>query len=90
MTNHPLNDYEDILKQYKVKLFKDFENSAVSESFVAGTVMSLKEKKTAALLFKISLKCCWGAFFPRRHHMARPIYSGRGSSTDVRGGAGFL
>ena len=47
MTNHPLNEYEDILKQYKVKLFKDFENSTATESFVAGTVMSIKEKKTS-------------------------------------------
>ena len=34
-------------KQYKVKTFKDFENSSDNESFIAGTVMSVKEKKTA-------------------------------------------
>ena len=47
MSNHPLKDYEDVLKQYKVKSFKDFENSNDTESFIAGTVMSLKEKKTS-------------------------------------------
>jgi len=47
ISNHPLKDYEDVLKQYKVKLFKDFENSSDSESFIAGTIMSVKEKKTS-------------------------------------------
>jgi len=47
ISNHPLKDYEDALKQYKVKLFKDFENSSDSESFIAGTIMSVKEKKTS-------------------------------------------
>jgi len=47
MSNHPLNNYEEILKQYKVKTFKDFENGKESESFISGTVMSVKEKKTA-------------------------------------------
>ncbi len=47
ISNHPLESYEDILKQYKVKTFKDFENSKDSESFIAGTIMSKKEKKTA-------------------------------------------
>jgi len=47
ISNHPLKNYEDILKQYKVKLFTEFENSLDAESFIAGTVMSVKEKKTA-------------------------------------------
>ena len=47
MSNHPLKDYEDVLKQHKVKSFKDFENSNDTESFIAGTVMTLKEKKTS-------------------------------------------
>jgi len=47
MSNHPLKDYEDVLNQYKVKTFKDFENSNDTESFIAGTVMTLKEKKTS-------------------------------------------
>jgi len=46
ISNHPLKFYEEILKQYKVKSFKDFENSTDNESFIAGTIMSIKEKKT--------------------------------------------
>ena len=47
ISNHPLNDYEDALKQYNVKSFKDFEDGKYSECLIAGTVMSVKEKKTA-------------------------------------------
>ena len=47
ISNHPLKDYEPALKQYNVKTFKEFEDSKVNESFIAGTVMSIKEKKTA-------------------------------------------
>ena len=47
ISNHPLVDYEDVLKQYKTKTFKDFENSSDNESFIAGTLMSIKEKKTS-------------------------------------------
>jgi len=46
LSNHPLEDFKDALEQYKTKSFKDFENSNEAESFVAGTVMSIKEKKT--------------------------------------------
>ena len=46
ISDHPLNDYEDLLKQYNVKSFKDFENTRDNESFITGTVMSIKEKKT--------------------------------------------
>ncbi len=46
LSNHPLEDFNDILNQYKTKSFKDFENSTEDESFVAGTIMSIKEKKT--------------------------------------------
>ena len=47
ISNHPLKDYETILKQYNVKSFKDFEESNENESFLAGTIMSVKEKKTS-------------------------------------------
>ena len=46
LSNHPLSDYKDVLEQYKVKSFKDFEISDDSECFLAGTIMSIKEKKT--------------------------------------------
>ncbi len=47
LSNHPLKDYKEVLEQYKTKSFKDFENGNDIESFVAGTIMSIKEKKTA-------------------------------------------
>ena len=46
ISNHPLKDFKDVLHQYKVKTFNDFENSKESESLLAGTIMSVKEKKT--------------------------------------------
>tara|TARA_B100001123_G_scaffold355352_1_gene408409 strand:- start:2471 stop:3553 length:1083 start_codon:yes stop_codon:yes gene_type:complete len=47
ISNHPLKDYEEALKQFKVKNFKEFEDNNDNESFIAGTLMSLKEKKTS-------------------------------------------
>ena len=47
ISDHPLKDYEAILDQYNVKTFKNFEASKNNESFIAGTVMNIKEKKTA-------------------------------------------
>ena len=46
ISDHPLNNYEDVLKQYKVKSFKEFEDGNETESYIAGTIMTLKEKKT--------------------------------------------
>ena len=47
ISNHPLKDYQEILEQYKVKTFKDFENSNDLECFISGTILSIKEKKTS-------------------------------------------
>jgi len=47
ISNHPLKSYEAVLKQHKVKSFKDFENGNDNESFISGTIMSMKEKKTS-------------------------------------------
>ncbi len=47
LSTHPLKNYENILEQYKVKSFKEFENTQENQSFIAGTIMSIKEKKTA-------------------------------------------
>ena len=47
ISNHPLMDYKDILNQYNVKSFKLFEDGIENEAFIAGTVMSIKEKKTS-------------------------------------------
>ena len=46
LSNHPLEDYKDALEQYNVKTYKDFEESTENECFIAGTIMSIKEKKT--------------------------------------------
>lgn len=46
LSNHPLTDFESIIEQYKVKTFKEFENGNDSKCFLAGTIMSIKEKKT--------------------------------------------
>ena len=47
MSDHPLNEYKDILKIYHVKTYKEFMSSNDSESFLAGTIMSIQEKKTS-------------------------------------------
>ena len=47
ISSHPLEDHYDVLKQYNVKSFSDFETSNNLEAFIAGTVMSVKEKKTS-------------------------------------------
>ena len=47
ISNHPLKDYLEIISQHKVKYFKDFQKSNENDAFVAGTIMSIKEKKTA-------------------------------------------
>ena len=39
--------YEDALKQHKVNSFKTFEEGSQNHSLIAGTVMSIKEKKTS-------------------------------------------
>ena len=46
ISDHPLKKYQSILKNYKVKTYSEFENSIENESFIAGTLMSIKEKKT--------------------------------------------
>ena len=46
LSNHPLRDYESVLEQHEVKTFKEFENTNENQSFLAGTIMSIKEKKT--------------------------------------------
>ncbi len=47
ISNHPLKDYQDALDQYKVKPYKEFEDSNETQCIIAGTVMSVKEKKTS-------------------------------------------
>ena len=46
ISNHPLNDFQSVLGQYKVKSFKEFESGEQNECILSGTIMSAKEKKT--------------------------------------------
>ena len=47
ISNHPLENYQDLLVQNNITAYKDFENSLENECFLAGTILSIKERKTA-------------------------------------------
>ena len=47
ISNHPLKDYQEILQQHRVKTFQEFENDIENQCLLAGTIMSIKEKKTS-------------------------------------------
>jgi len=47
ISNHPLNEYKDILKLYHTKSYKEFINADSDEAFLVGTIMSIQEKKTS-------------------------------------------
>ena len=47
ISNHPLNEYEEIFNQLKITSFHQFNKDEISEGLVAGTIMSLQEKKSA-------------------------------------------
>ena len=47
ISNHPLEYYHETLEQKKVKTYKDFETGNYNESLIAGTILSIKEKKTS-------------------------------------------
>ena len=47
ISNHPLNEYEEIFNQLKITSFHQFNKDETSEGLVAGTIMSLQEKKSA-------------------------------------------
>ena len=47
ISDHPLSDYTDALKQNKVVSFADFEKNSEMNSLIAGTIMTVKEKKTS-------------------------------------------
>ena len=47
ISNHPLNEYEEIFNQLKIISFHQFNKDETSEGLVAGTIMSLQEKKSA-------------------------------------------
>ena len=47
ISDHPLNEYKEFFIQLKIESYKDFLDSNKSESLVAGTIMSIQEKKSA-------------------------------------------
>ena len=47
ITNHPLNEYEEIFSQLNIKSYDEFYNNNDMEGTVAGTIMSIQEKKSS-------------------------------------------
>ncbi len=47
LTNHPLNEFEEIFNQLKIKSYNQFYENDFNEGLVAGTIMSIQEKKSA-------------------------------------------
>ena len=47
MSDHPLKIYEDYFEERKVQSYKDFLDNTDSTAYVAGTIMSIQEKKSA-------------------------------------------
>jgi DNA polymerase-3 subunit alpha len=47
LSDHPLNEYEEIFSQLKIKPYQKFYNDDSNEGLVAGTIMSIQEKKSA-------------------------------------------
>ena len=46
ISDHPLNEYQQLFDQLKIKSYKNFINSETKECLVAGTIMSIQEKKS--------------------------------------------
>jgi len=47
ISDHPLNIYKEFFTQLNIKNYKDFIDSNKSEALVAGTIMSIQEKKSS-------------------------------------------
>ena len=47
ISDHPLNEYSEIFKQLKISSYSEFLKNNDSEALVAGTIMSIQEKKSA-------------------------------------------
>jgi len=47
MSDHPLNEYKELFSQLKINTYKDFIETEKTESLVAGTIMSIQEKKSS-------------------------------------------
>jgi DNA polymerase-3 subunit alpha len=47
ISDHPLNEYKEFFTQLKIDSYKNFISSDKTEALVAGTIMSIQEKKSA-------------------------------------------
>ena len=47
ISDHPLNEYKEFFNQLEIESYKDFLSGNKSEALVAGTIMSIQEKKSA-------------------------------------------
>jgi DNA polymerase-3 subunit alpha len=47
LTNHPLNEFEEIFNQLNIDYYNQFYDNDLTEGLVAGTIMSIQEKKSA-------------------------------------------
>ena len=47
LTNHPLNEFDEIFNHLNIISYNQFFDSDVNEGLVAGTIMSIQEKKSA-------------------------------------------
>ena len=47
ISDHPLSDYKSLFEDLKIVSFKDFSENNKTEGLIAGTLMSIQEKKTA-------------------------------------------
>jgi DNA polymerase III subunit alpha len=47
LSDHPLNEYEEAFSQLKIIPYNQFYNNDKNEGLVAGTIMSIQEKKSA-------------------------------------------
>ena len=47
ISNHPLSEFKDILKQLDIISYDQFYNNNAKDGTVAGTIMSIQEKKSA-------------------------------------------
>ena len=47
ISDHPLNEYEEIFNHLNIISFKNFYQNNLTESLIAGTIMSIQEKKSS-------------------------------------------
>tara|TARA_X000001036_G_scaffold348277_1_gene328592 strand:+ start:1119 stop:4538 length:3420 start_codon:yes stop_codon:yes gene_type:complete len=47
LSDHPLNEYEEVFNQLKITTYDEFFENNDKEGLVAGTIMSIQEKKSA-------------------------------------------